>query len=245
MIHILFQNNTYSLKLKQFFLIAVYKSRFSKTFKCNILQLFLKTYNYFKQTIMTKKLNIVLIGLFTFLTSYIFAQISTNPNDYLLRLRSDYGYLYGGPNDSLRSYLMTDLPALYINKPLLVNSIGSHTGNLSLFTNTTNISILDSTGYVGIGITNPQAKLHVAGNIRAYEDSITTNYIELKHFANDGIINTVGAGGILFQNNGLNTFSIDNMGRMAVGNITSYPGNYKLFVEGGILTERRSFCTNQ
>jgi len=269
---------------------------------------------------MKKKLNIVFIGFFTFLVSNVFAQISTNPTDYLFRVKSNYGYLYGGPNDSSKSYLMTDLPALYINKPLLVNSIGSNTGNFSLFTDTTNITIIDSTGYVGIGLNNPlellhlngnirgnqfsgalriqtdygytdigsqgnlaahlntdlpnfyfnkrimvdsgelssytgdlkfftggtkqitvkdssgyvgigktlpEAKLHVVGNIRAYEDSISNNFIELKHSANYGILNSVGIGGTLFQNNGINNLYMDSQGRVAIGNISSFPGNYK------------------
>lgn len=280
---------------------------------------------------MKKILKHILISLFAFISSYSFAQISTNPNDYLLKIRSEHGYLYGGPKDSLQSYLMTDLPALYINKPLLVNSIGSYNGNFSLFTDTTNLTIVDSTGYIGIGlsnplemlhlngnirgnqtggalriqtnygytdigaqgslaahlytnlpafyfnkrlmlengeltsytgdlklftagikqvtlqnttgnvglgISNPQVKLHVVGNIRAYQDSLTNNYIELRHFANYGIINSVGIGGTLFQNNGFNSLFMDSQGRVSIGNVSSFPGNYKLYVEGGILTER-------
>jgi len=280
---------------------------------------------------MKKILRHILTGLFALLSSYAFAQISTNPNDYLLRLKSEHGYLYGGPNDSLRSYLMTDLPEIYINKPLLVNSIGSYNGNFSLFTNTTNITIIDSTGYVGIGLTNPlemlhlngnirgnqtggalriqtnygytdigaqgslashlytnlpafyfnkrlmletgeltsyngdlklltsgikqitiqnttgnvgigsttpQAKLHVVGSLRAYQDTITSNYIELRHFGNYGTINSVGIGGTLFQNNGFNSLFMDSQGRVSIGNVNSFPGNYKLYVQGGILTER-------
>lgn len=189
---------------------------------------------------MKKKLNHILVGLFTLLSSYAFSQISTNPNDYLLRIRSDHGYLYGGPNDSLRSYLMTDLPALYFNKRLMLETgeLNSYTGDLKLYTSgVRQVTIQNSTGNVGIGTTNPQSKLDVFGNIRAYQDS-TNNYIELGHFANYGFINSVGIGGTLFQNNGINSLLMDNQGRVAIGNITSFPGNYKLFVEGGILTER-------
>lgn len=95
------------------------------------------------------------------------AQISTNPNDYLWRIHNQYGYLYGGPNDSLRSYIMTDLPALYFNKPLLTTSIGSFNNSFSIFTNNfPRITVADTTGYVGLGIIFPIEQLHLSGNIR-------------------------------------------------------------------------------
>jgi|GEM_PF-972512 len=95
------------------------------------------------------------------------AQISTNPNNYLWRIHSERGYLYGGPNDSLQSYIMTDLPAIYFNKPILTNSIGSNINSFSIFTNNApRITVADSTGYVGIGIFSPIERLHINGNIR-------------------------------------------------------------------------------
>lgn len=188
---------------------------------------------------MKKLIKKLLPVLLLCLGQYTFAQISTNPYDYLFRVKNDFGYLYGGPNDSLRSYLMTDLPSIFINKPLLVNRIGSLSGNLNLLTDNANrITVADSTGNVGIGISNPQSKLHVTGEIRSYPDSLSSNYLAFKHDGIRGFINTVGPGGIQFQNNGVNSVFIDNIGRVAVGNIYKFPTGFGMYVEKGIIAER-------
>jgi len=95
------------------------------------------------------------------------AQISTNPNDYLWRVKNQNGVLYGGPQDSTHAYFMTDLPAFYFNKPIFIDTLGLFDPGFNLYTgNSPYISIIDSTGYVGVGISNPIERLHINGNIR-------------------------------------------------------------------------------
>lgn len=95
------------------------------------------------------------------------AQISNNPNDYLWRVHNNFGSLYGGPSDSTHACIMTDLPAFYFNKPIFIDTLGLFDPGFNLYTgNSPYIAIIDSTGYVGVGISNPLERLHINGNIR-------------------------------------------------------------------------------
>lgn len=266
------------------------------------------------------------------------AQISTNPNNYLWRIHNQYGYLYGGPNDSLQSYIMTDLPAIYFNKPILTNSIGSSLNSFSIFTNNfPRITVSDSTGFVGIGIFNPlemlhingnirgsltggalrintdfgytdigaqnstgssintnlsnhyfnkritidsgelssynedlnlltsgihrltvkqsngnvgigtynpYSKLHVVGKIRSYLDTVNNNFLELGYDGFNSIINNQSFGNLIFQSGGVNTLSLNSLGKVTIGNVNNTPNGYKLFVEDGILAEKLKVAIN-
>jgi len=187
---------------------------------------------------------LLLIGIFIVIKNTN-AQISTNPNDYLWRIHNQFGYLYGGPNDSLSSYIMTDLPSIYFNKPILTDSIGSQFNNFSIFTNNIpRITVADSTGFVGIGTTSPNNKLHVVGKIRSYADTLNNSFLEHGYDGLNSFINNQSTGDLLFQNNGTTGLSISGSGKITIGNVNNTPGNYKLYVEDGILAEKLKVAIN-
>ena len=86
------------------------------------------------------------------------------------RIQSQYGYAdIGAVNDGY-FHFYTDRPGFYFGKALTINGgkIRSASGN-NLYLNTfdqTRITILQSNGNVGIGVFNPQEKLHINGAIR-------------------------------------------------------------------------------
>ena len=109
---------------------------------------------------------------------------------------------------------------------------------------------------VGIGIQTPLEKLHIVGNTR-FSPSRTdlTNYLNIGNDGNSKI-NSYGSGKLLINYNstqnveictgstrgdvtmGGNTFLATLGGKVGIGNPPSYPGTYKLYVKGGILTEK-------
>jgi len=81
-------------------------------------------------------------------------------------------------------------------------------------------------GHVGIGITTPAQPLHVKGRIRA-----------------SFIINTVGDGNLDFRHSSITKMSLKSDGKVVIGdngydNAINTPGDYRLYVVDGILTEK-------
>jgi hypothetical protein len=120
-----------------------------------------------------------------------FESVSVTKNLYTnaLRVNSAYGYIDMGPLNSTWAHIYTDRPNFIINKNIytITGGISSYsTGNLFLMTNgTTRMTILNSNGNVGIGCTNPVAKLSVNGKIQATEIEIKTTPCSDFVFEND------------------------------------------------------------
>ncbi len=86
-----------------------------------------------------------------------------------LRIKTEYGYVDIGPKSSSGfMHFYTDQVKYYFDKEIWVKSgkIGSYSEDLQLRTgSTTRMTIDNSTGRVGIGVTNPSEKLDVNGVI--------------------------------------------------------------------------------
>jgi len=81
-----------------------------------------------------------------------------------LRISTGYGYVDIGPKNSSWSHFYTDRARFYFDKEIRVNSglIGSYDENLYLRTSeNTRMTIVNSSGNVGIGTTTPGAPLEV------------------------------------------------------------------------------------
>jgi len=93
-----------------------------------------------------------------------------------------------------------------------------------------NKMVLTSTARLGIGVDNPQANLHIRGGCRSAKWDDATQYMTF----HQGGFNKFGTGGIYFQMNGQNVFTIANNGNAGIG--TASPDN-KLDVKGTIRAE--------
>jgi len=90
--------------------------------------------------------------------------------DGALRISTGHGYIDVGPRNSGFSHFVTDRPAFYFNKGLSVDTgkISTYHKDLYLRTDSnTRIFADKDTGNVGIGTTEPNAKLEITGGVRA------------------------------------------------------------------------------
>ncbi|MCH2023751.1 MAG: tail fiber domain-containing protein [Saprospiraceae bacterium] len=116
-----------------------------------------------------------------------------------LQIQTNYGYVKIGPQNSTWSHFNTDRSRYYFDKPITVDQglIGSYNENLSLQTSgTTRMTIDNSSGNVGIGITSPSEKLHVYGGSITIDDGVNHYTLPDSDGASGNIMTTDGAGNI-------------------------------------------------
>lgn len=80
-----------------------------------------------------------------------------------------------------------------------------------------NDSWVDGIGNFGLGTTTPQVKFSSIGTVRSSNDTSETEYVEIKHGGNNGIINTVGDGRLYFQHDNSTKMSITEEGKVGIG----------------------------
>lgn len=84
------------------------------------------------------------------------------------QFNTSYGYIQLGPMNTDWAHIYTDRPKFILNKPIYSYDgtyASYNTSNLNFQTNlTSRMTILNSNGNVGIGLTTPGQKLHVNGN---------------------------------------------------------------------------------
>ncbi len=91
-------------------------------------------------------------------------------------------------------------------------------------------------GKVGINTPNPATPLHTKGLVRASFLTNLTEFVEIGHGGSNGFINTEGDGNLQFRHDGVALMNLKPDGKLFIGNVAT-PGDYKLYVEKGILTE--------
>ena len=112
--------------------------------------------------------------------------IRGNQQGGALRIKTDDGFIDVGAKNSSFAHFYTDRSKFYFNKRLIVDEgiISSYNEDLQLQTQyNTHLTILNSNGNVGIGTTNPLAKLHIVTN-RA-EMLFNPDNLSLKYTLND------------------------------------------------------------
>ncbi len=141
-----------------------------------------------------------------------------------LRISTDHGYMDVGPQNRDWSHFYTDRSKYYFNKEIRVSSgkIGSYAEDLSLCTSGTERIRVKTNGNVGIGTTNPKAKLDVNGNI---------NYNRLKKLdVADNFTATVRAADFRLGHSGRR----GSPGRALVDNVRTLELNYETDWSDGI-----------
>lgn len=112
-------------------------------------------------------------------------------------LRTNYGYVQVGPANSSFAHFNTDRPKFYFNKDIYVRTGGfnAYSGkNLYLKTNgTTRLVINRNNGYTGIGVSSPQKKLDVGGDVKIKDNLYLLGDAEVDGDANlDGKLVVLG-----------------------------------------------------
>jgi len=86
-----------------------------------------------------------------------------------LRVDGTFGYIDVGAKNGGWAHIYTDMPKVIFNKDVYTttNAFSSYNNNLILKTaGTQRLTITNDGGNVGVGITDPQTKLHINGGIR-------------------------------------------------------------------------------
>ena len=112
-------------------------------------------------------------------------------------LRTNYGYVQVGPANSSFAHFNTDKPKFYFNKDIYVRTGGFNAykdKNLYLKTNgTTRLVINHFNGNTGIGVSSPQKKLDVGGDVKIKDNLYLLGDAEVDGDANlDGKLVVLG-----------------------------------------------------
>jgi len=112
-------------------------------------------------------------------------------------LRTNYGYVQVGPANSSFAHFNTDKPKFYFNKDIYVRTGGFNAykdKNLYLKTNgTTRLVINHFNGNTGIGVSSPQKKLDVGGDLKIKDNLYLLGDAEVDGDANlDGKLVVLG-----------------------------------------------------
>lgn len=169
----------------------------------------------------------------------IIAQTQYNATTYH-QFNTNYGYIQVGAQNASWAHFYTDRPMYYFNKEIRVYTgcIGSYNSALFLRTSGTTRMTIDTHGNVGVGISQPNAKLDINGSLKISG----SNHLIFAHPNGNGVINfgnngvgnlyfrSLSTGGDISSFNHLMILTYD--GRLGIG--TWDPGNYKLAVNGSI-----------
>lgn len=159
-----------------------------------------------------------------------------------VRIQTAEGFVDVGPQNDGYSHFGTDRPRFYFNQKVVVDgAVSTYNEDLVLETaETPRMTILNSNGYAGIGISNPQDILHVPdGNIRIGTDLGDYGQIHysgggmniMNRWASNAAFVKIGAG------NHLNALTVTGNGQVGIKNTSpSYDldvlGNWALRQDG-------------
>ena len=138
-----------------------------------------------------------------------------------IRVKSNYGYADMGAVNAGYFHFYTDRPGFYFGKTITVNGgkIRSASGN-NLYLNTfdtTRVTILKKNGNVGIGVDDPQEKLHVNGAIRG---NGSYGALQIKTSTGNMELGPMDSGYVRFKTN-MSTYHFDRRLLLQTGELTS------------------------